>query len=82
MHALVALMCASAQLACGSTPAIGSSQQLAKGGGSCSGIADCHWGGGCVQGVCKCDVTWTGPQCAQLDLLDVVPGTGMYPPAA
>eukprot|EP00936_MAST-01D_sp_MAST-1D-sp1_P001429 g1429.t1 len=42
---------------------------LPKGGGPCTSPGDCHWGGDCVGGRCRCDPTWTGAHCAALHLL-------------
>jgi hypothetical protein len=35
----------------------------------CKTEEDCSLGGLCVGGLCKCDATWTGPHCVQLNLL-------------
>ena len=51
------------------------------GGGLCSSVADCNWGGACQSGACVCDPTWTGPHCAALHLLPASP-TAVYPPDA
>jgi len=37
----------------------------------CSTAFDCSLGGECVAGQCKCDATWTGKNCVQLNLLPV-----------
>ncbi len=35
----------------------------------CSSEMDCSLGGVCVSGKCRCDATFSGPTCAQLNLL-------------
>ena len=38
-------------------------------GPGCNTEEDCSLGGECVNGVCKCDATWKGDHCVQLNLL-------------
>eukprot|EP01046_Picozoa_sp_COSAG06_P048192 COSAG06_NODE_7155_length_2605_cov_5.372041_2_plen_288_part_00 len=47
--------------------------------GSCTSEADCSLGGECVSGKCKCDVGFTGPNCAALNLLPAIRAGGYKP---
>ena len=52
-----------------------------KGGGPCgsSPLADCSGGGDCVDGACRCDATWTGPNCEALHLLPIEADAAGWP---
>ena len=50
-----------------------------KGGGRCSNSTDCFGGGDCVSGTCRCDPTWTSPNCEHLDLLPIEAERPGYP---
>jgi hypothetical protein len=45
-----------------------------SGGGACSTLADCNYGGDCVDGGCQCDLVWTGEHCGAL-ALTAIPAT-------
>ena len=47
------------------------------GGGSCSTDWDCSLGGLCNNGVCECDVWFTGQNCALLNLARAAPANGL-----
>lgn len=58
-HALVALVLAAAAAQDPNTP---------HGGGACATDEDCSLGGTCDATACACDIWFTGPTCALLNL--------------
>ena len=47
----------------------------------CANDFDCSLGGECVQGSCKCDATFRGPHCVELNLLPAKRDSGYNPTA-
>jgi hypothetical protein len=55
------------------------SNSLHKGGAACRSDHDCSLTGSCVAGLCRCDISWTGPSCERLHLLPAF-SSAIYPP--